>query len=84
MGPANSTLVAGDSILHDVEEIKLKKFKAWVRVCPGACVDDFYHDLRPLLKKKRLSNVILHIGSNDSPNKSAIQIANEIVYVKKK
>ena len=84
--PTNTTLIAGDSMLYGIEENKLKRFKARVRVFPGACVDDFYDYLGPLLKKKP-SNIILHIGTNDSPNKSAIQIFNEvenlIIYIKK-
>ena len=75
------TLITGSSIISGIEESRLKKYQAKVRPFPGACVDDFYDYLPPLLKKKP-TNIILHIGSNDSPNKTAEQIANEIENLK--
>ena len=60
-----------------VEEQKLHKYNAKVRSFPGACIDDMYDYLLSLLKKKP-TNVILHIGSNDAPYKSANEIKNEI------
>ena len=48
-----------------------------MRAFPGACVDDMFDYLIPLLKKKP-TNIILHIGSNDAPFKSANDIAKEI------
>ena len=60
--PVNTTLITGDSILFGVEESRLQKYKAKVRVFPGAFVDDMYDYLMPLLRQKP-SNIILHIGS---------------------
>ena len=40
--PNNTTLIIGDSILHGVEEGKLIKYKAKVRVNPGSSVDDMH------------------------------------------
>ena len=45
-------------------------------------MDDMYDYLTPLLKKKP-TNIILHIGSNDAPYKTSEQIINEIVNLKK-
>ena len=75
--PKGTTLITGSSIIMGLEENRLRKYKAKVRPFPGARVDDMYDYLAPLLKKKP-SNVIIHIGSNDAPSKSANDIANEI------
>ena len=75
--PTGTTLITGSSILMGLEENKLRKYKANVRPFPGACVDDMFYYLTPLLKKKP-TNIVLHIGSNDAPFKSANDIANEI------
>ena len=60
-----------------LNEKKLRKYNAKVRAFPGASVDDMFDYLVPLLKKKP-DNIILHIGSNDAPFKTANAIANEI------
>ena len=72
-----TTLITGSSILMGLNEKKLRKYNAKVRAFPGSCVDDMFDYLVPLLKKKP-DNIILHIGSNDAPFKSAKDIANEI------
>ena len=79
--PKGTTLIAGSSILMGIQERKLRKYKAKVRAFPGATIDDLYDYLNPLLKKKP-SNIILHIGSNDSLDKTAQEIATEIIYLK--
>ena len=79
--PKGNTLIIGDSILYGVQEARLTKYKAKVRVNVGARVDDIYDYIAPLLKKIP-TNVILHIGSNDSVDKSANQIYSEIVNLK--
>ena len=62
--PKGTTLITGDSILCGVQEKRLRNSK--VRVFLGANVDDMYDYLTPLLKKKP-TNIILHIGSNNAP-----------------
>ena len=52
-----------------------------VRPFPGAYVDDMYDYLSPLLRKKP-SYIVLHIGCNDSPHKTAKQIFKEIMELK--
>ena len=79
--PVNTTLITGSSILSGVDENRLSNYRAKVRVFPGACVSDMYHYLMPLLKKNP-TNIILHIGSNDAPRKTADEIENEIMILK--
>ena len=79
--PANTTLIAGSSMLCGIDESRLSRYKTKVRAFLGASIDDMYDYLQPLLKKKP-SNVILHIGSNDAPTKSADEIAKEIYDLK--
>ena len=79
--PANTTLITGSSIICGLEENRLRKYKVKVRPCPGAYVDDMHDYLKPLLKKKP-TNIIIHIGSNDSFSKTADAIANEISNLK--
>ena len=73
----NTTLIAGDSIIQGLDESRLKKYKCKVRSFPGAVIDDMYDYLEPLLKKKP-TNIILHIGTNDATIKSAGKIINEL------
>ena len=75
-----TTLIAGDSILNGVEERRLHK-NVKVRAFPGARVDDLYDYLAPLVKK-RPTNIILHIGSNDAIEKNSDQILKEILDLK--
>ena len=79
--PENTTLITGSSIICGLVENRLRKFNSKVRSFPGACVDDMYDYLLPLLKKKP-TNIIIHIGSNDAPNKNADQISEEITNLK--
>ena len=74
---ANTTLITGSSILCGLNEKRLQKYKIKVRAFPGATVDDMHDYLKPLLKKNP-SNIIIHIGSNDSVHKTADEILNEI------
>ena len=72
-----TTLVIGDSMLAGLREAKLsrdKKIK--VRFFPGAKTDDLQYHLIPYLKKKP-DNIIIHIGTNDSPYKSEDLIYKE-------
>ena len=79
--PAGTTLIAGSSILSGINESRLKRYKAKVRVFPGSLVDDMYDYLMPLLRKKP-TNVIVHVGSNDAPFKTAEDIFIEIKKLK--
>ena len=77
-----TTLLIGDSMLAGLREAKLsrnKKIK--VRFLPGAKTEDLQYHLIPYLKKKP-DNIIIHIGTNDSPYKSEDLIYKEFLYVK--
>ena len=79
--PKGTTLIAGSSIISGIQENRLRNYKAKVRSFPGATISDMYHYLHPLLKKKP-TNIILQIGSNDSPYKSYNEIANDMSALK--
>ena len=76
-----TTLVIGDSMLAGLREAKLsrnKKIK--VRFFPGAKTEDLQYHLIPYLKKP--GNIIIHIGTNDSPYKFEDLIYKEFLNVK--
>ena len=79
--PANTILIIGDSMLGGIEESKMKRYRVKVRSNPGACVDDLYDYIAPLLKKKP-KYIILHVGTNDSVFKPAKHIYEEIMNLK--
>ena len=69
-------------MLAGLREAKLsrnKKIK--VRFSPGAKTEDLQYHLIPYLKKKP-DNIIIHIGTNDSPYKSEDLICKEFLNVK--
>ena len=78
----NTTLIVGDSILSGVEETKLQRYSAKVRVFSGARIDDMYDYLKPLLSKMP-TNIILHVGTNDAPTKSGSTMFEELGNLKK-
>ena len=76
------TLIAGDSILNGIDERKLSKRRnVKVRNFPGATTADMKDYLKPLLRKKR-TNVILHVGTNDSVNHDEGTITNDLLDLK--
>ena len=79
--PTGTVLIIGDSMLGGVEEKKMRRYRVKVRSNPGACVDDLYDYIAPLLRKKP-SYIIMHIGTNDSVLKSAKDIYDEIMRLK--
>ena len=61
-------------MLKNINERTLsKKFNAKVRSFPGASVGDLFDYLKPLLKK-RLKTIILVIGANDVERDAAQSI----------
>ncbi len=79
--PKDTVLVIGDSIVGGIHEDKLSRYKVKVRSNPGACIDDIYDYIAPLLRKKP-TYIILHVGSNDAISKSSRNIYTEIVNLK--
>ena len=64
-----TTLIVGDSMLARLTETKLYRSKRIkFRYFPGGKADLQYH-LIPYLKKDP-NNIIIHIGTNDSPYKT--------------
>ena len=61
----NTTLIAGDSMLHGIDETRSKKTVVKICCFPGAKIDNMDHYLQPLLKK-RPKVIILHVGTNDT------------------
>ena len=79
--PPGTVLIIGDSMIGGIDERKLKQYRVKVRSHPGACVDDFYDYIAPVLKKKP-KYIILHIGTNDATFKPAKDIHEEITNLK--
>ena len=76
-----ATLV-GDSMLAGLREAKLSRSKRIkVRYFPGGKTEDLQYHLIPYLKKKP-DNIIIHIGTNDSPYKTEDLIYKELLNVK--
>ena len=77
-----TTLVIGDSMLAGLREAKLSRNeKIKVRFSSGAKTEDLQYHLIRYLKKKP-DNIIIHIGTNDSPYKSEDLICKELLNVK--
>ena len=81
--PPNTCLIVGDSILNNLDESKLSKrnIPVKVRSFSGCTIEDMYCYIRPLLRKKP-SHIILHVSTNDAPNKSADDILTGILLLK--
>lgn len=75
--PKGTVLIIGDSIIGGILEDKLSRYKVKVRSNPGACIDDIYDYIAPLLRKKP-TYIILHVGTNDATSKSSRKIYTEI------
>ena len=73
-------IVGGSTILGLNEKRMGDKFK--VRGFSGAVVQDMYHYLHPLLEKNP-TYVIMMVGTNDAPHKSAEEILVELLKLKK-
>ena len=70
-------------MLAGLREPKLSRSKR-IKVCyfPGGKTEDLQYHLIPYLKKKP-DNIIIHIGTNDSPYKTEDFMYKEFVKVKK-
>ena len=65
--PKGTCLIVRDWILAEIDENRLStgKHKVKVRYFPGACTDDMYDYMKPLLSKLP-DYIILHIGRKDA------------------
>ena len=79
-----TTLIAGDSMLHEIDENRLSGAKpnsVKVRIFRGATIDDMKDFLKPYLKRSP-TNIILHVGTNNSINDSSSVILNKFLSLK--
>ena len=80
--PRGTTLIAGDSILNNLQENRMGRSKCVkVRAFPGAKIEDMYDYMTPLLKKEP-NTIILHAGSNNSTLDDAPTIVNKLLLLK--
>ena len=79
----NTTLIVGDSMISGIDQQRLsvKGRIVKVRSFPGATINDMYDYIRPLLKKAP-DNVILHVGTNDTPNNTSRAILDNLLSLK--
>ena len=72
--PKITVLIAGDSMLSNIDETKLShRYHTKVRAFRGSSIEDLHDYLKPLLKKQP-EKIILLIGTNDLQNKSVADI----------
>ena len=76
-----TTLIVGDSMLHEIDENRLSRAKAnsvKVRIFRGATIDDMKDFLKPYLKRSP-ANIFLHVGTNNSINDPSCVILNKLL-----
>ena len=79
-----TTLTAGDSMFHEIDENKLSGAKpnsVKVRIFRGVTIDDIKDFLKPYLKRSP-TNIILHVGTNNSIDDSSRVILNKFLSLK--
>ena len=79
-----ATLIAGDSMFHAIDENRLSGAKlnsVKVRIFRGATIDDMKDFLKPYLNRSP-TNIILHVGTNNSINDSSSVILNKFLSLK--
>ena len=75
-------MIVGDSLVNGIEESKLSKTRhIRVQPVPGASENDIRSKLDDLLHKD-LQKFLVHIGTNNTVEDSAIDIFNNIVSLK--
>ena len=80
-----TVLIVGDSMLNQLDEERMSKAsgkQVKVRSFGGANVARLRDEKLALLLKKKPEKVILHVGTNDSTNKTSENIMNELLQLK--
>ena len=80
-----TTLIAGDSILHEIDENRLSGANpnsVKVSIFRRATIDDMRDFLKPYLQCSP-TNIIWHVGTNNSINDSSSVILNKLLSLKK-
>ena len=81
---AKGTLIVGESMLHEIDENTLSRAKpnsVKVSIFRGATVDHIKDFLKPYLTLSP-TNIILHVGTNNSTNDSSSVILNKLLPLK--
>ena len=79
-----TTLITGDSVLYEIDESRLSGAKpnsVKVRISRGATIYYMKDILKQYLKRSP-TNIILHVGSNNSINDSSCVILNKLLSLK--
>ena len=82
--PIGTTVIVGDSILNGIVEEKLCGQGRLVKVkrFSGSTVDDSsHHHIIPIIRKKP-TNMIIHIGTNDAPSSTSREIQDNLLKLK--
>ena len=79
MWKPGTTLITGDSMLYGIDETRLKHSK--VRIFPGCTVDDMFYNIFPLLRKKP-SNILFHVGTNNAVSDTPEKIVEKLIKLK--
>ena len=75
--PQGTICVLGDSQLNKIDERKLGK-NVKVRNHSGAVIEDMFDHVNAVLRRKP-SAIILHVGTNNSPQQDYVTIGEKIV-----
>ena len=80
--PKKTLLCVSDSIMNQLDERRLSRnMNVKVRAFSGSTIKDMYSYIDPLLKKCP-DFILLHVGSNDAPYKSAEELLTELLRLK--
>ena len=73
-------LIVDDSMLPGIDKRRISKRDRKVKIknFPGATIDDMYDYVKPLLKKCP-DNIILHVGTNNTVNKSSKEVLGKLL-----
>ena len=84
LNPRNTIVIAGDSIINGVFEERLRRKNHVVKVqnFPGANVEDMWHNLILIIRKKP-SHLIIHAGTNDAKRLTSREILDQLLNSKK-
>ena len=81
--PKNTVLIMSDSMMNQLEGPRLSKdFNVKVKAIGGCTIERMFSEINPMLQKEP-DNIILNVGTNDSQRKSADQIVNELIKLKR-
>ena len=73
-------LIVDDSMWPGIDKRRISKRDRKVKIknFPGATVDDMYDYVKPMLKKCP-DNIILHVGTNNTVNKSSKEVLGKLL-----